>query len=283
MTADVLRRLVGEGHWRRLAEGVYDASPLQKGFTKSAWLAMLHAGDGAAIGGEAALRLNGLRREPADIEVWVPPTRQRFVSPAGVVVRRDFLERTSQAGGVLRRIRPVDAVLDVGQQLPATDLVALLSDVLRLRLATTESLLAELGVRKRVRQRERFVRLLGDLDGIESVLEYEYRRDVERAHGLPTGVRQVSVSRGTRTDVLYEAYDVIVELDGTLGHLGAASAFRDLRRDNRHAVGGRTTLRYGSADVRGQACAVGDQVSELLLSRGWPGPRLHCRRCPPLA
>lgn len=281
LTTAVVRRLVGQGHWRRVAEGLYDTSPLQAGFIKSAWLAMLHAGPDAAIGGDAALRLSGLRREPTEIEVWVPPTQQRVTSPAGVRVRRDFLGRAGRAGGVLRRIRPVDAVLDVGQQLETTELVALLSDTLRLRLATIESLLSELDGRQRVRQRSLFVTLLGDLEGIESVLEYEYRRDVERAHGLPTGARQVSVSSGTRTDVLYEEYGVLVELDGTLGHLDAADRFRDLGRDNRHAVRGKTTLRYGSRDVRGQPCAVGVQVTEALQENGWPGQRLNCPRCPP--
>ena len=278
-TTGAIRRLVGQGHWRRLVEGLYDTSPLQRGFVKSAWAAVLHAGEGAAIGGEASLRLNGLSREPEHIEVWVPPTRQRVVSPPGVKVRRDFLHRISRAGGVPPRIRPVEAVLDVGPHLPTRQLVALLSDVQRLRLATTETLLAELSVRRRVRERERFMELLGDLTGIESVLEYQYRQDVERAHGLPTGIRQASVGRGTRSDVLYEPYGVIVELDGKLGHLGADSTFRDLKRDNRHTVGGRTTLRYGSADVRGEACEVGSQVGELLLTKGWPGPLLQCPRC----
>ena len=39
-----------------------------------------------------------------------------------------------------------------------------------------------------------------------------------------------------RTDVDYEEYGLLVELDGRRGHDGAGR-FRDMNRDNRHVLG----------------------------------------------
>ena len=70
-------------------------------------------------------------------------------------------------------------------------------------------------------------------EGAQSPLELTYLRDVERAHGLPTGSRQVRVAgrRVIWVDVDYEEYSTRVELDGRLGHQGEGR-FRDRRRDN---------------------------------------------------
>lgn len=271
-------RLVGQGHWTRITRGLFDAAPLVDGFEKQAWIGLLAGGDGAAIGGEAALLLHGLNRRVDQIEVWVPPINQP-ASLNGVAMRRDFLGRTARARGLLTRIPLEDAIIDVGQYLSTEKLVALLADVARSRVARLDQVEAAVRDRHRVRGRRRFEELLGDLDGIESTLEYAYRRDVERAHGLPVGRRNVSVSAGTRTDVVYDEYGVLVELDGRLGHQDAGSAFRDMNRDNLHLLSGSPTLRYGSVDVRGRFCEVARQVGFLLESRGWPGPVLPCPRC----
>ena len=65
-------------------------------------------------------------------------------------------------------------------------------------------LLAELDRRPTLANRALLTELLTGIDGIESPLELRYARDVEARHGLPVGARQMSVSRGTRSDVLYE-------------------------------------------------------------------------------
>lgn len=276
--SNALARLVSQGHWIRLTRGLYDAAPLSVGFEKQAWMAVLASGPDAAIGGEAALRLHGLDRPVSVVDVWVPPENQPDPLP-GVVVHRDFLGRVERRRGSPARISIEDATVDVGQQLPTGQLVGLLSDASRSRLVSLDRVGEVIKGRRRVRGRKRFKEILGDLEGIESNLEYVYRRDVERAHGLPTGRRNQSVSAGTRSDVEYEEYGVLVELDGRLGHLDADSAFRDLRRDNRHALTGRTTLRYGSADVRGRACEVATQVAAALTVRGWRGALEACPRC----
>jgi len=159
-------------------------------------------------------------------------------------------------------------------------LVGLLSDAVRSRLTSPRAVGAVIKTRARVRGRRRIEAVLADLDGIESTLEYVYRRDVERAHGLPAARRQASVSAGTRSDGFYEAYGVVIELDGRAFHQNPDAAFRDLARDNAHAALNLITLRYGSADVRGRPCAVARQVAAVLKSRGWTGTPLRCPRCP---
>lgn len=272
-------RLVDQGYWKRITPGLFDAAPLTHDFEKRAWMALLAAGDRAAIGGEAALKLHGLSRRMDDsVEVWVPPGSQPN-SLSGVSVRRDRAGRIQRARGLLTRISMEDAIVDVGQYLPEEALVALISDAVRLRTTTLIRIAEAVSQRTRVRGRRRFGVLLADLGGIESTLEYAYRRDVERAHGLPTGKRNVSVSRGTRTDVVYEEYGVLVELDGRFGHEDAESAFRDMNRDNLHALIGKATLRYGSAAVRGRFCEVAAQVGYLLMENGWLGPVQSCTHC----
>lgn len=273
-----LRRLVDQGHWVRLENGLFDTTPLLSGFEKRAWTAYLAAGEGSALGGEAALRLHGLELTVRQIEMWVPPTRQPTSLP-GVRMRRDGLGRLSGRTGLLSRVRAVDALVDVGQRLPTEQLVGLLTDALRQRVTTVLALNETVESRARVRNRRRFELILGDLAGIESPLEFAYRRDVERAHGLPTPSRQVSVTRGTRSDVYYEEFRLLIELDGKLGHEDGSSAFRDLTRDNAHAGMKLTTLRYGSTDVRGKPCEVAAQVAQALLDRGWLGPYVGCPRC----
>ena len=120
---------------------------------------------------------------------------------------------------------------------------------------------------------------LGDLDGVESTLEFAYRRDVERAHGCCHPARQVSVTEGTRSDGVYEEFGVVIELDGRVGHDGVVQTFRDLERDNAHAELNLITLRYGSSDIRGKPCEVAAQVAAVLRSRGWTGEYDGCPRC----
>ena len=56
------------------------------------------------------------------------------------------------------------------------------------------------------------------------MLERRYLREVERAHGLPDGVRQErqATANGTvHRDVRYPGQRTLVELDGAFGHRDA--------------------------------------------------------------
>jgi very-short-patch-repair endonuclease len=79
-------------------------------------------------------------------------------------------------------------------------------------------------------------------------------------------------------DVVYVEFATIAELDGRLGHAGAAR-FRDMDRDNRAAVVGEQTLRFGWHDVCAEPCRVARMVAAVLRQRGWTGVASTCRRC----
>ena len=154
------------------------------------------------------------------------------------------------------------------------------------RELTDETRLREaMGARTKLRWRADLHELIVAADGGDhSVLEFRYHRDVERAHGLPEPGRQVPFSgpggRRGRRDRVYEPYDVVVELDGRLGHQGE-NLWRDKTRDNAAAVDGQQTLRYGWEQAKWKACATAVEVAKVLRRHGWDGrPRPCSPSCP---
>ena len=116
-------------------------------------------------------------------------------------------------------------------------------------------------------------------DGVSSELEKRYRNQVARPHGLPPARSQALADAGVRRayrDVLYDAYGVIVELDGRLGHEQESEVLRDQDRDNHATLTGQATLRFGWLAVVGGPCLVASQVDALLRVRGWTGTIRAC-------
>jgi hypothetical protein len=122
-----------------------------------------------------------------------------------------------------------------------------------------------------------------DMQGVHSALEYRYVRWVENPHGLPRGRHQALVRRDGRReyrDVLYDGYDLAVELDGRIAHPGD-TRWNDIRRDNAAAADGLKTLRYGSDDLSRRRCLVADEVYRALCRSGLPVTGRPCSpTCP---
>jgi very-short-patch-repair endonuclease len=120
-------------------------------------------------------------------------------------------------------------------------------------------------------------------DGIHSVLEYRYLRDVERAHGLPRSKHQVRVvidGRPAYRDAYYEQYQVAVELDGRLAHQDE-ERWRDNQRDVKAQARGIVTCRYGWRDVYSHPCETAALLARILSQRGWKGTAVPCSpSCP---
>ena len=258
-----------------MTPGIIVAAP-ESALRHRLWAGHLLGGPASSLGGWAALAASGMEVRVHDVAVWVPAGVRRADRP-GWFFREDGAGRLDHVAGTLPRIRTDDALLDVGQELGIEGWVTLASEAVRERRTSAARLTRTARGRTRLRQRTMLLAVLGDLSGVESTLEWLYRRDVERAHGLPEGRRQMSLSGGTRSDVCYDAYSTIAEVDG---RCHAATQFRDAARDNVHAALGQITLRYGTVAIRVNPCLTARQVAAVLRTRGWRGDLTRCPSCP---
>jgi hypothetical protein len=161
-----------------------------------------------------------------------------------------------------------------------TDGLAVIADACQQRATTEARLRKALRALPRLRGSAVWTGVLDDVEsGAHSLLELSYLRRVERAHGLPTPVRQpagASLGRRVWRDGEYPELGVTLELDGRLGHQWATDRRRDRRRDLVVAGAGGVTLRHGYADVLDDACETAALVVRVLWSRGWQDRPVTC-------
>lgn len=239
----------------------------------------------AALSHESAVRACAGRDAGHEEAIHVAVDRQRtFRAAPGVVPHRlaDFDAKILTAA-CPPRVRLEQAALDVAAE-AVDDLVAVagLVDLVQARRTTAARLLAALDTRSRIGRRDLLSSVLADLaEGTCSLLERDYLYLVERGHGLPRAQRQVRAScRGTAfRDVVYEAFHVVVELDGRLFHDHARARDRDLDRDLDAALDGLLTVRLGWGQAHVRPCATAARLGLLLQQRGWAGEVRRCPRC----
>jgi hypothetical protein len=211
------------------------------------------------------------------------PVHRRVAEQPGVSIRYALhLETTRHAA----RRPPVttieDTVLDQADraEVPDAAIIDLVLRVCQRRLTTAARLAAALGLRKKIRRRALLQDLVEEVtDGVASTLERRYAADVERAHGLPLGRRNVQEGpRGRRRyrDVEYQAYRLLVELDGRASHPDELREWDDLRDNEVLLDSDRRTLRFGWRSVTVTPCATANQVAVLLGRGGWTGTPRRC-------
>jgi hypothetical protein len=278
LTDSWIRARLDAGLWQRLLPGVFLTHNGVPEAAARIWAAVLYAGAGAGASHRTAGFLDGLiDTAPPDVDVVVPGRRRVRPQP-GLIVHRVARPAINLARRPPRTDAPT-TILDLAATYDSAEaVVGLVTRAYALKVARPDTIAAALRQRGRQRWRDLFDELVGDADGLESALEWRYRRDVERPHGLPTPQRQVVVRAGSasfRRDIDYEEYGVVIELDGRRGHEGVG-AFRDAARDNAALLAGRVTLRYGWWDVRCNACGSASQVATVLRDRGWSGVPTPC-------
>jgi very-short-patch-repair endonuclease len=260
---------------------VFLTVPLEPSWDSLAWAGVLLGGQFARLGPESSGFLHQLLPEAPDpLDVLVPRERRVEVDGPWRFIRETPGVRLTRAVKDPPRLTVESAVLDLADTRDAGEVVELITTAVQRRLTTVRRLRRELDERERHRHRALLRDLLSDVDvGAESPIELRYLRDVERPHGLPRGDRQQSRSGlPYQTDVDYEEFRVIVELDGRAAHDGIGR-FRDMDRDNRHALVDALTLRYGSYDLAARPCGVAFQVYCALAARGYLEAFPRCRRC----
>lgn len=277
-----VRSLVRGGSWQQVHRGVYASftGPLPP--LARVVAAVLACGDGAVAAGWTALWLAGLRephggRRPIQVAVSHP---RRVRPPDGVRVRRRRAGAVTAAAACPPRLCVEEAVCDVvAVSTDPAEVIAVVTQVVQQRLTTPPRLRAELRRRRRQRHRRLLVDLLTDLEeGIRSPLERRFRHDVVRAHGLPMptfNARETEAGGATRYRDARFGFGVLAELDGRAAHPDG-EAFRDRERDNRAALEGDLTLRFGWHEVVGRPCEVAADVARALTRRGWAGSITAC-------
>ncbi len=277
----VITRLVESEAWLRLGRGVFLTRPTTPDWDALAWGGVLLGGPLARLGPESSAFLHRLSEKPPDmVDVLVDAEREVAVAGPWRFIRERPGARSGRSVGAPPRLSVESTVIDLSNIREQGAVVGLVTTAVQRRLTTVERLRREAAGRSRLRHRRLLDEVLADVDeGAQSPIERGYLRDVERPHRLPQGRRQQSRS-GLRyqTDVDYDRYPLVVELDGRAGH-EATGVFRDMERDNRHALSGAMTLRYGWFDLVHRPCAVGFQVWTALRVLGWADDFTRCRRC----
>jgi Transcriptional regulator, AbiEi antitoxin len=279
MSTEALRWRVARGHWQRMQRGVYATFSGQPDRLAILWAAVLCAGPGAMLSHETAAELAKLIDKPARLIHITIPAERRVTAPSGIVIHRS--DRASRAGdprALPPQTRIEETVLDLaGAARSLDDACGWVLRASQRRLIAPAFLAHGLTQRDRIRWRPQLTELLTpDIDGLHSVLELRYHRDVEQPHHLPAGTRQAAARNQGRSiyrDILYEPYATAVELDGDAFHL-ADTRWRDIQRDNAAAADGIITLRYGWLDITLRPCQVAAEIARVLARRGytaaWP-------------
>jgi hypothetical protein len=285
LSSQLIKRRLDRKHWQQLYRGVYAVFSGPPSRDTWLWATVLRAGNGAALSHWTAAELHGLTANPAEaIFVTIPSTR-RIATP-GIVVRiSGRIAEAKQANREPPRTTVEETVLDL-VELARTfdDACGWVTRACGRRLTTEKKLRATMAMRKKMRWRAELDDVLAAAgDGIHSVLEYRYLRDVERAHGLPASLHQLRVvinGKAVYRDAYYEAYRVAVELDGRLAHPDE-ERWRDSHRDNQASAEGVRTCRYTWRDVCGHPCETALLQARILRRHGWQGTIKPCSaRCP---
>ncbi|MCC2594424.1 endonuclease domain-containing protein [Tessaracoccus sp. OS52] len=261
--------------WTTMAPGYYCIE--EPTWLSWCWAGLLRSGETGVISGAAAGHLHGFVSDaPSTITVF--HARSVALAPMGDDAVSLVLRRGDRQGRATPTRASVEvALLDLAGESNEAETVAATTRALAEGMTKPTKLLDALEQRGRVRHHKVLAELCAEASGgVESVLEWRFLQDVVRAHRLPEPARQLSLLAGTRSDNVWEEHRLVVELDGRAGH---EEAFRDMDRDNRVALRGLTTLRYGWHDVTTRACAVAAEVVAALGLGGWRGPGVRCSSC----
>lgn len=280
-TPNDIRRGIRRRDMQAVHRGVYVTHTGPLTWRQRAWAAVLYA-EPAALCGHSVLEPKRTDDADAPIHVAIDHTR-RLDPPPGVVIHRVVgLSRQTFAGDRPPRLKLEDnALLQARDATSEMEVIGLLTDTIGRRGVTSNAVRTALKRHPRLRRRAFISELLADVDGGTcSVLEHAYLTRVERAHGLPTGTRQIKRLTPTGNefrDVEYEAYGLVVELDGRLNHESWKARGRDADRDlDDLAIGGRATARLHWPQIYDTPCRTAARISQILKARGWQGTPTPC-------
>jgi len=271
MTPEAWEWRLSSGRWRLALPGVAMTNTGAPSDRQIAWAACLHGGDGAALSGDGALRLRGMRGDlGSSLDVVVP--RRRRVRTAALFGEAPFTVRRTDvddgAHTALQGLPVLDAhhcVLHAAAW-ARSDRAAewRVAAAVRQQLTAVVRLRNALGGMPRLRRRELIRVVLDDVElGAHAGSELAYLRFCRR-HRLPLPDRlQLAVRAGGMRylDARYVRQRVSLELDGS-HHRRAGQWEADVLRSLQLAVAlpGERQIRLTMGNLRHD----GPEVARLL-------------------
>jgi very-short-patch-repair endonuclease len=274
-----IRRQLRRRSWKTVHPGVYATHTGPIGYEAQLLAGLLYAGPEAAWSHYTAAEQLGLVKPDSDRHVHLTiPINRRVRARPNLRIHRVDRWSDRLAAATPPRSAPAHAVLEVvGLTSTLDDAAAVIAGACQSGRVDPAEILRALRCHRRLRHGRDLKPILVDVAaGSHSLLELRYLRDVERAHGLPTGIRQRQVG-DEFTDVAYPDFGLLVELDGRL-HLAPGRRWKDLDRDNRATLRAESTLRYGWLDLTSRPCDAAVQVLQVLRRKA---PHLTATRCGP--
>lgn len=274
VTRGFVRSQVDASRWRRRTESVFTTTTGPLTEEQRRWVAVLHCGPGALIGGLTALQLHGLQRwERPDVCVIVE-NADSFEPVSGVTTFR-----TRRPLAVLRTDGPLPlcraeaaALLWAAHERHPRSAMGLLAATVQQGLATAEQLLAWTEVLKPLRRAPVIRELLADiLGGSQSLAEVDVVR-MCRVAGLQPPRRQSRrrdrAGRLRYTDCEWDLPDgrvLVLEVDGAF-HVDVQSYGADVKRQRGLTTPDRIVIRCTSQEVRREPW----EVTRDLVALGVP-------------
>jgi very-short-patch-repair endonuclease len=281
-TQTEIRSRLRRRRWQTVHPGVYATHTGPIEYYARIVAGLLYAGPEASWSHYTAAEQLGLIRRNEDRPVYLTvPAHRVVVRQPGLIIRRTRHWESRRGTVVPPRSTGVHAVLDIVDiSASLDDAAAIVAEACQSGRVTTAQLAVALEERVGLRYRRELRPVLRDVAaGSHSLLEIRYLRNVERRHGLPRGIRQRGIE-GDVTDVAYDGFGLVVELDGRY-HLRPDRRWKDLDRDNRATLRSESTLRYGWNDIQSRPCEAAAQVLAVLRRTTPPPPSTPCSpTCP---
>lgn len=281
LTPDALRWRLKSGRWQQPCRGIIVAQSGPLSTMQTLRVAVLWAGNGAALGGLTAAKLQGFRgfgdkdeaihliRPAGRTKRATRPSLQLVVHSSRKLTAADIHPaRHPPQTRIARSL--VDAAAWMGTDRGAQ---AVLAAGVQQRMVRVTDLIAEVARNKRVRRRELMLVTLADIEGgAHALSELDFTRLVVRQFHLPAPDRQAArrdrQGRRRWLDVVWEEARVIVEIDGA-GHIDVVQYWDDMDRSNDFTLQHYQILRFPAWMIRYHPEHVASQIRDAI----WPTPR----------
>ena len=278
----VVRHRLATEMWVQRTEHVVSTTTGELIGSQRMWLGVLHAGNGALIGGLTAAGVHGLRNWARDEATVLVDDEWSFEPVPGIqfVRTRRCLPDFAAARHPLRRTLPVcqlepAALLFAGYERHRRTAHGVLAAVVQQQLTSAEALRHWLERMRPLRRAREFRRVLLDIEtGAQSAAELDVSR-MCRTFGLPMPGRQRPrrdrAGKSRFTDCEWRLADgrlLILEIDGGF-HLAIQHYDEDMKRQRKLITRQATVLRCGAAELREDPGSVAQDLFAMGVAQSW--------------